>query len=363
VLHNQLRELERRPEWALAKQNYRTPTVAWAWVERTNATTTRDPVKGAVFAKTTLRLTKLVGHRCLRVAGVCCWASAQRSLGKLDVSKRSLIFAFSFARGCNHCMPDLNRKYCYLLIEQGMLARGSGHIAEALAYAERALQAYEERLDTEGTGKALVARAQVHIASGSIDLAISDSMRAITVTPISASESRDIAFQVHVRALSLSSTPSHSSAALGRIPDLRERFKGHRGNSAPLALIDALEAGLLVRVAETAGAWDRAIFESKARHLYVAAIDFFDSHAMPLETIAVQTDLAAFEAKLAGRERTMRLLRFPDGAPESLRPLMQKVQVACATSDAAFWGAMRQLRDATTELGAGPPLVLYGTPA
>lgn len=372
TLHDQIRNLEQRPNWAFGRPHYIRQDVGWAFVRHVEDILTSDPRRALPLSRTAIRHANRIGHKCLRVGAISVYAGSNRALGCLTRAEGCFRFAFDLADGCSCCLPDLNRKFAYVLTEKAQYR-------EAQIRASRALALYQKRDDFEGLGKAYLCRGYVHDHAGHVDASIGDLRRACDIIQPSSGLYR-IAFQSYTVALSHSDALSHVKEAVALVPDVRRRFVGLRDAFVERSKLDWMEGGVLARFAKLDPDLDylqRYSRRSKARDLLADALDAFVAQGMPLEVAAVGADLAAVEAVLnATRGRvgvrlllsnTLEKLRRVGGGA-SLQPIRRAMRdVIAATRELAstgpMWAALRKLRDLTVEAGCAPPLVPYLDPA
>jgi tetratricopeptide (TPR) repeat protein len=320
-------------------------------LESAEAAGTADPATTLPKIQEALRCCRRAGgaqcleSRCFSVLGLLLVM-----MGRTRPSERA--FEVSYRADCRCCRPFIDRRFAYLLHEQGR------HEA-AVRRAERAAD------DARGSlkGLAVLTLGEMRYHAGDVSGAIRDCNEAVRRIPVT-SPHHSPALAALVYCLGHSERPEDVAEAFAMIPGLERRFLGVKRKSQQRAKLAWVTGGILAR---------HAVFFKlrgwKLRGQLATAREYLDKGVsglerlgtMPLDAAAARTDLAGIHAMIDPLTVEDILDGIDVAALTSLKTAALEAAQAILAPEriSQLWVALRELRDATVEAGCDPPLVPY----
>ncbi len=327
-----------------------TPSFARDLVDATAGDVSTDPKGSLALARFCVQIARRSGDRCSHTRSVGILSGARRLLGQRELSERTLGIAFKLSAGCGCCQPFLYRTLAYLRLYQyrwGLASRAS----------ERAVESGLLLNDRVEEGRSLLCRAVVRGYRKHLEKALADAEGAVSVLPC-VDPQYSSALHQYALILAWLGDPASVKRAAEFLGEIEEAFRGLKGLSVERAKLAWLRGEI-----ERARGDDR----EAQRYLERARAGFIRLE-LPLELAAVCADIGATQTVRKWPMEAVRRLfaATADAAnargivfPAELRIPLDRVLQATRGSVAELRAALRELRDATVELGCPPPILAY----
>ncbi len=346
----QTREGQKNLRRRMRQRWFCTPSFGRDLVHTTASQATTDPVGSLVLARFCVQIARRSGDRCLHARSVGILSGIRRFMGDLERSEKTLGVAFDLAEGCSCCQPFLYRTLSYLRLYQhrrGAAVRAADQaVAHALPLGDRIEK-----------GRSLLCRAIIRDYREHLRKALSDIEGALQELPRD-DDHYPSALHAYARILARLGDPVSVERAARLLPEIQGGFERLKGLSSERA-----------KLAWLCGEIERACGNDREAQRYLEqARASFIRLGLPLELAAVCADISAIQtARPWPMEAVRRLFTATADAanargivfPAELRIPLERVLQATRANVAELRAALRDLRDATVDLGCPPPILGY----
>ncbi len=328
-------------------------------LERADRKATEDPAAAVPVALEAVRVARAAGIVCLESRALAILGFVLGLSGRRRLAATAFDTATAF--GCSCCLPAIERRRAFLVLDEEGAPRAADVAREALSMAKRTAPG-EVALCRQTYGVMLYYAGDVGRSSRELS-AVVDSL------PVE-SPYYCAVLQNLCTALAASDGVDDIRNAVRKLQAIPGRLKGKKRltqQRAKLAWSTGQALGRLAMLdSELAAVQRRAMLKDAARQLRTA-LDGLRILRLPLEIAACHSDLAAVLIRVDPLLVEETLDFETQGLSAEITSAHEIAQKASRTmfsldSITALWAALRSLRDATVAAGAPAPVIAYALP-